>query len=57
MTTELQKVDCPCGFSVQSHDANEVLEIIKKHAKQSHGHEFTDGEIRQAMRTVVATVE
>ncbi len=55
MTTELKKIDCPCGFSVQGHDEAEVMDLVRNHAKQSHNHQLTDQEIRQAMRTVEFT--
>ncbi len=57
MTVELSKIECPCGFAVQGHDADEVVRIVKTHARQSHNHELTDAELRQAMRTVEATVQ
>ncbi len=50
MTEKLQKVECPCGFVVQSHDEGEIVDLIRTHAKQAHGHEFSESEIRQAMK-------
>ncbi len=57
MTVDLSKIECPCGFAVQGHDADEVARIVKNHAKQSHDHDLTDNELREAMRTVEAPVQ
>jgi predicted small metal-binding protein len=55
MTTELKKIECPCGFTVQGHDEGEVLQIVKTHAKQAHDHDLTESDLRQALTSVEFT--
>jgi predicted small metal-binding protein len=54
MAAEFTKIECPCGFTVQGHDADEVMQLVKTHAKQAHDHELTESELRGAMQTVPA---
>ena len=39
MEAGLKKAECDpkCGFMVQSHDEQEVIDVITKHALQKHG--------------------
>jgi predicted small metal-binding protein len=55
MTTELKKIECPCGFAVQGHDEREVVDLVRNHAKKSHNHDLSESELRQAMRSVEFT--
>ena len=50
----LKSVTCPpeCGFMARSHDETELIAIVKAHAKQMHGKELTDAQVREMMKTV-----
>jgi predicted small metal-binding protein len=39
MEAALKKAECDpkCGFMVQSHDEQEVINVITKHAMEKHG--------------------
>ena len=54
MSNDLKKIECDpkCGFLVQSHDEEEVLDITKKHAKEKHDMNATDQQLRGMMKTV-----
>lgn len=55
MEQELKRISCDplCGFSVQSHDENEVLEIAKNHVRNTHPDKnYTDEEYRSRLQTV-----
>jgi predicted small metal-binding protein len=49
----LKSVTCPpeCGFMARSHDEKELIAIVKAHAKQAHGKELTDAQIKEMMKT------
>ncbi|HLD58258.1 MAG TPA: DUF1059 domain-containing protein [archaeon] len=51
---ELSRITCDpkCGFSVQSHDKNEAIEVAKKHAKAKHKMNATKAELESMMTTV-----
>jgi predicted small metal-binding protein len=51
----LTKLDCPCGFSVQGHDDDELVRLVRTHAKQVHDHDVPERELREAIRPVAAT--
>jgi predicted small metal-binding protein len=54
MSEELKKIECDpaCGFSVQSHDEREVIEIAKKHAKEKHDMDATDQQLKDMVKSV-----
>ncbi|MBI4100480.1 DUF1059 domain-containing protein [Candidatus Microgenomates bacterium] len=54
MDRSLKRIICDpeCGFMVQSHDEEELVEIAKKHAKTMHDMEASDEEIRAMVETV-----
>lgn len=39
-----------CGFRVKSHDAEEVKEMARMHAKKHHGKNLTDEEMKGMMK-------
>lgn len=49
----LKTVSCApeCGFMVSSHDEQEVIDIVKAHAKQKHEKEMTDDQVREMIKT------
>jgi predicted small metal-binding protein len=53
MGSDLKKIECDpkCGFTVQSHDEKEVIEIAKKHAKEKHGMNATDQQLKDMMKS------
>ena len=50
----LKSISCPpeCGFMARSHDEKELIAIVKAHAKQAHGKELTDAQIKEMIKTV-----
>ncbi len=44
--------DAQCGFLVKSHNKNEVIEMIKMHAKNVHNLDVPDNEISQKVQEV-----
>jgi len=54
MEGELKKISCApeCGFSVQSHNEAEVMEIAKKHAKESHNKDVSDEDLKGKLEKV-----
>ena len=55
MDTELKKISCDpmCGFAVQSHEENEVVEMAKLHVEKVHPDaNYTDDQIRSMMKKV-----
>jgi predicted small metal-binding protein len=55
MDKELKKISCDpmCGFSVQSHEENEVVEMAKLHVKNIHPEaNYTDEQIKEMMQKV-----
>lgn len=53
MDQSLKKIECDpkCGFSVQSHDDKEVIEIAKKHAKEKHNMDATYAQLKGMMKS------
>lgn len=54
MAEELKKIECDevCGFKVQSHDEQELIEIGIQHAKKFHNLTFTVEEARKQIKPV-----
>ena len=54
MDQNLKKIECDpkCGFSIQSHDETEVIEIAKKHAMEKHNMNATVEQLRGMMKSV-----
>ena len=54
MAEKLKKVECDpkCGFSIQSHDEKEVIDIVTKHAKKAHSMDITEKDVRGMMKDV-----
>jgi predicted small metal-binding protein len=50
---ELKSVSCDpdCGFMVRSHDENEVIQMVKTHAKQAHNKDLTDKDVKAMIKT------
>jgi predicted small metal-binding protein len=38
---ELKSLRCPCGFEVRSRDEDELVRMVRLHAKTIHGQEIT----------------
>ena len=53
MDQNLKKIECDpkCGFSVQSHDEKEVIEITKKHAKEKHNMDATIEQLKGMLKS------
>lgn len=51
MEGELKKISCDpeCGFMVQSHDETEAMEIARRHAKEKHGMDVSDEDLKKKM--------
>jgi len=49
----LKSVSCApeCGFMARTHDEKELIAIVKAHAKQMHGKELTDAQVKEMMKT------
>lgn len=49
---ELKKVECDpmCGFMIKDHDEKELIEMVKKHVKNTHGKDLSDKEIREKIK-------
>jgi len=49
----LKSISCPpeCGFMARSHDEKELIEIVKAHAKQMHGKDVTDAQLKEMIKT------
>lgn len=55
MEEKLKRIECDpiCGFAVQSHDENEVVDLAKQHADTMHPDlKTTRDEIRDMMKEV-----
>lgn len=55
MEEKLKKINCDpiCGFSVQSHNENEVLNMAKTHVENQHPDKnYSDDDYREMMKTV-----
>ena len=52
MAQDMKKVECdsPCNFCVKSHDENEIIEIVKQHAKKMHDKTITDNDVKGKMK-------
>lgn len=44
--------DPQCGFMVQSHNEEEIMDIAKKHAKMMHNMDATDEQMKEMIKTV-----
>ena len=51
MDDKVKKISCDpsCGFAVQSHDEDEVIEDAKKHMKMMHDQDVSDAEAKKMM--------
>lgn len=51
---KLRKVSCDpiCGFMIQSHKEDEVLDFVKTHAKNTHNMNMTKEDIMKRMQYV-----
>ncbi|WP_227374497.1 DUF1059 domain-containing protein [Haladaptatus halobius] len=52
------KLDCEaaasdCRFIIQSENEAEAIELAKRHMKEVHGQDYTDGELREEHLQVV----
>ena len=54
MEANVKRITCDpaCGFMVQSHDEQELIEITKKHAKEKHKMDTSADQIKSMMETV-----
>jgi predicted small metal-binding protein len=48
----LKSVTCDptCGFSVRSHDEQELISIVQAHAKKHHNQNMTEADVRKMMK-------
>jgi predicted small metal-binding protein len=58
-TTVLKSVSCDpaCGFKVQSHDEQELTDIVIAHAKKTHTIGVTAKDVRAKMKPVAMKSE
>ena len=49
MAEQMKKAECdsPCNFSVKSHDENEIVQIVKDHAKKMHDMTISDQDVKK----------
>lgn len=49
----LKSISCPpeCGFMARSHDEKELIQIVKSHAKQIHGKDIPDAQLKEMVKT------
>lgn len=54
MTSNLKQLVCDpnCGFMVQSHDENEVVNVGMSHTKNMHNLNLSTSEVREMIKTV-----
>ena len=48
-----KEVSCPegsCGFMVRADDEHELTEIVQEHAREKHGENFSDDQVRGLMQ-------
>ena len=52
MEGNLKKVECDpkCGFMIRSHDENEMIDLVKQHAKKSHNMDVSEKDIRDKIK-------
>jgi predicted small metal-binding protein len=52
MADDLKKVSCDptCGFQVISHDEDELINIVKMHAKNIHKDNLSDDDVKSKMQ-------
>lgn len=50
----LKRVECDpeCGFMIQSHDEEEVVEATQKHAEKAHNMKTSKEDIRAMMQAI-----
>ncbi len=48
----LKKVACPCGSEFKTHDDNELVELVQKHAKTAHSKTLSREDILKAAKVV-----
>lgn len=48
MTGTLKKIECDptCGFMVKSHDEKELIDIVTRHAKESHNMTISEKDVK-----------
>ena len=51
---KIMQVDCEpdCGFSIKSRDIDEILSVVKHHAKKYHNMEISDEKISHKIHLV-----
>ena len=54
MEKKLMQATCTpeCGFMIRSHDEKEIIEAVKRHAKNTHNMKATDDEVRKQIKPV-----
>ncbi len=52
MAEKICSIECPpeCGFTVKSHDEQEVIDMAKKHAKEKHNMDITTDKLKSMMK-------
>ncbi|MBI4687469.1 MAG: DUF1059 domain-containing protein [Nitrospirae bacterium] len=52
MAEKFCSIECPpeCGFTVKSHDEEEVIDMAKKHAKDKHNMDITTEKLKSMMK-------
>jgi predicted small metal-binding protein len=50
---QIKRISCDpeCGFAVQSHIEDEVVDVAAKHVKEKHGKSVSDKELRGMITT------
>ena len=50
MNMKTIECDPKCGFMVRSHEEKEVMSIAKAHAKEKHGMNATDNDLKKMIK-------
>jgi predicted small metal-binding protein len=52
MAENLKKIECDptCGFMVRSHDEKELIDLVSRHAKNSHNMTVSEKDLREKMK-------
>ena len=53
MKKNLMEVSCDpeCGFSIRSHNKNEIVKFVKEHAKNAHNKHVGEEEIKSMIKS------
>jgi len=47
---DMKMVQCDCGFTIQSHNENEIVKMTQMHVKETHHQDTSVREVKGMMR-------